>query len=233
MKHATEVSVQTAEPARAESGVVPPVPSTPASSDPADAAPPPEWTPDRPHPQPLREAFCAAYAATPNATRAAVLAGYAPKTARQQGWRLLRDPFVLMRIEELRYAKGIIYELPRDLLLDRAEMLFWQAVETNNAGAALGAVRFQAKLAGHTMPGGFPPRPSPESLHLIGKMASIYTARRFGKDLSPDEQQFATSYSPRWRYSGKEAFDDPMEDIHRHYTEGQHEPRPKRGRCPP
>jgi hypothetical protein len=194
--------------------------------------PPPGWTPEQPHFNPMRESFCLAYLNTPNATRAAAFAGYSAKTARQQACRLLKDPFVLLRIEELRIKHGIIYDLPRDALMDRLEMLFWQAVETNNLGVALGATAFQAKLAGHTMPGRFPPRPSAETLHLIAKMSSIYTARRFGKPLAEDEEQFAHGYSPRWRYSGKEVFDEPFEDIHRHYTEGEQEQRPKRGRSP-
>lgn len=212
-----------------------PLPGTSSSDAPTDVpaeaedeGPPREWTPEAPHPNPLREAFCLAYVASPNATRAAAFAGYSLKTARQQGSRLLKDPYVLMRIEELRIAKGVIYDLPRDTLLDRAEMLFWHAVENDRLGVALGAMGFQAKLAGHTMPGRFPPRPSTETLHLIAKMSSIYTARRFGKPLGDDEEQFAHGYSPRWHYSGREVFDDPFEDIHRHYTEGEGGGRRKR-----
>ncbi|MCW5773041.1 MAG: terminase small subunit [Rhodospirillaceae bacterium] len=199
-----------------------PLPAAPAGDDAPDGeevAPPAEWTPAAPHPNAMREAFCLAYVASPNATRAAAFAGYSLKTARQQGSRLLKDPFVLMRIEELRIAKGIVYDLPRDTLLDRAEMLFWHAVEHDRLGVALGAMSFQAKLAGHTMPGRFPPRPSAETLHLIAKMSSIYMARRFGRPLGEDEEQFAHGYAPRWRATGREVFDDPFEDIHRHFTD--------------
>ena len=216
-----------AKPTDAPSAEAPPPADAPPSAlhppvaprDADEAMPPPDWTPEQPHFNPMRENFCLAFLGSPNATRAAAFAGYSAKTARQQGCRLLKDPFVQMRLEELRLKHGVIYDVPRDTLLDRLELLFWQAVETNHLGVALGATAFQAKLAGHTMPGRFPPRPSTETLHLIAKMSSIYTARRMGQALAADEEQFAHGYSPRWRYSGKEVFDDPFEDIHRHYTE--------------
>lgn len=193
-----------------------------------DAAPALDWTPDRAHPQPQRERFCLAFVDTPNATRAAAFAGYSLKTARQQGSRLLKDPYVMLRIEELRLSQGIVYDLPRDTLLDRAEMLFWHAVENNRLGVALGAMAFQSKLAGHTMPGRFPPRPSVETLHLIAKMSSVYVARRLGRPLAPDEEQFAKGYAPR-AHRGTGPVEDPFEDIHRHYTEATEAAPGKRG----
>lgn len=47
------------------------------------------------------EIFCRAYVIDPNATNAAVKAGYSVKTARQQGSRLLSDVNILDRIKEL------------------------------------------------------------------------------------------------------------------------------------
>ncbi len=202
----------------------------PPPEDGEDRPPPPEWTPEQPHFNAMRERFCLAFVNTPNATRAAAFAGYSMRSARQLGSRLLKDPYILLRIEELRLKHGVIYEVPRDMLLDRLEMLFWQAVETNNLGVALGATAFQAKLAGHTMPGRFPPRPSTETLHLIAKMSSIYTARRMGQALADDETQFAEGYSPRWRKTGKQIFEQPFEDIHRHYTAAPDGSAPKRGK---
>lgn len=49
-----------------------------------------------------REQFVLAYAATGNATAAAVAAGYAPNSARQQGAYLMSDPALATRAREAR-----------------------------------------------------------------------------------------------------------------------------------
>lgn len=48
-----------------------------------------------------KERFCLEYAASGNATQAAVAAGYSPKTARSQGQRLLTNVDIKTRIEEI------------------------------------------------------------------------------------------------------------------------------------
>lgn len=48
-----------------------------------------------------KERFCLEYAASGNATKAAIAAGYSPKTARSQGQRLLTYADIKARIEEL------------------------------------------------------------------------------------------------------------------------------------
>src|SRR3546814_13831232 len=51
-----------------------------------------------------QEDFCNIYVRYPNATRAAVEVGYSHASARNQGYRLLRDEAVMARIAELRAA---------------------------------------------------------------------------------------------------------------------------------
>ncbi len=48
-----------------------------------------------------KERFCLEYAASGNATQAAIAAGYSPKTARSQGQRLLTNVDVKARLEEI------------------------------------------------------------------------------------------------------------------------------------
>lgn len=54
--------------------------------------------------------FCEHYAADPNATRAAIAAGYSPKTARKQGQRLLTNVDIvtyLSKLTEETFSKNI------------------------------------------------------------------------------------------------------------------------------
>ena len=51
---------------------------------------------------PQQETFCASYVIEGNGRNAAVKAGYAHKFARQQGYKLLQQPHVAYRVEELR-----------------------------------------------------------------------------------------------------------------------------------
>ena len=48
-----------------------------------------------------QEAFCVAYATNPNATEAAIKAGYSKKTAQQMGSENLLKPLIQQRIDEL------------------------------------------------------------------------------------------------------------------------------------
>lgn len=48
-----------------------------------------------------KERFCMEYAASGNATQAAIAAGYSPRSARSQGQRLLTNADIKARIEEL------------------------------------------------------------------------------------------------------------------------------------
>ena len=67
-----------------------------------------------------QERFCLEYAASGNATQAAIAAGYSPKTARSQGQRLLTNADIKARIEELQQ------EIRRERIADiDAIQTFW------------------------------------------------------------------------------------------------------------
>ena len=51
---------------------------------------------------PQQETFCASYVVDGNGNNAAIKAGYAPKSARQQAYKLLQQPHIACRVEELR-----------------------------------------------------------------------------------------------------------------------------------
>ncbi len=70
-----------------------------------------------------KERFCLEYASSGNATKAAIAAGYSPKTARSQGQRLLTNADVKSRIEELQR------EIRREKIADiTAIQTFWTEV---------------------------------------------------------------------------------------------------------
>lgn len=70
-----------------------------------------------------KERFCLEYAASGNATQAAIAAGYSPKTARSQGQRLLTNVDIRDRLEELQQ------ETRREKIADiDAIQAFWTAV---------------------------------------------------------------------------------------------------------
>lgn len=70
-----------------------------------------------------RERFCLEYAASGNATQAAIAAGYSTRTARSQGQRLLTKADIEARIEELKQ------ETRREKIADiTAIQTFWTEV---------------------------------------------------------------------------------------------------------
>ncbi len=98
--------------------------------------------------KPRQEAFCQNYIRTANAASAATQAGYAPRTARKQGSRLLSDERVQARITELRSAIASQHCADADQLMAKLEAVFCQAVEGHQWSAAVRAVNVQAQLAG-------------------------------------------------------------------------------------
>jgi hypothetical protein len=95
-----------------------------------------------------QEEFCRHYAAQPVATHAAALAGYAEEFAKNQGYRLLKNPLVLDRVAQLRAERGVRYTLERDTMHDKLEALFFDALNARNHAAAVAALRLQARLGG-------------------------------------------------------------------------------------
>lgn len=70
-----------------------------------------------------KERFCLEYAASGNATQAAIAAGYSAQTARSQGNRLLTNVDIKARIEELQQ------EIRREKIADIASIqAFWTDV---------------------------------------------------------------------------------------------------------
>ena len=122
----------------------PPPPPPPREPDPEEIPPEGRLTP-------RQEEFCRHYAAQPVATRAAALAGYAKDNAANQGHRLLKNPFVLDRVAELRAASGVAYVVQRDTMHDKLEAVFFEALSERNHAAAVAALRLQASLAGMTV----------------------------------------------------------------------------------
>ena len=68
---------------------------------------------------PQQEKFCASYAVEGNGQNAAIQAGYAPKYARQQGYKILKNGRVASRIEELRAELRDRHSATADNIVER------------------------------------------------------------------------------------------------------------------
>jgi phage terminase small subunit len=95
-----------------------------------------------------QERFCHRFVECANAAAAAKAAGYAPGSARNTGYRLLRNPRIVSRIAQLQaeMAQANCREL--DTLLGKLETVYRRAVDGHQFSAAARAVELQAKLAG-------------------------------------------------------------------------------------
>ena len=85
---------------------------------------------------------------SPSATRAAILAGYAERSAGNQAHRLMQNAEVLRQLAELRRTERIQYRVSLDEQADKYEALFHLCVEQNKLGTALQAANQQTKLYG-------------------------------------------------------------------------------------
>jgi hypothetical protein len=97
---------------------------------------------------PRREAFCRHVAAGRPLAAAARLAGYAWVGAKQQGWRLIRDPAVAARIAELSARNEARRRAELDLLVEGARQVFDGARSDRNHFAALKALEMISRLRG-------------------------------------------------------------------------------------
>ena len=95
-----------------------------------------------------QEAFCRNFLTEPNATRAAILAGYGEAGAAVEAHRMLRNAKILARITTLRREKGLTYCFDRDSLLDRLEWVFGEAMEGRDYSTAIRALLAQAQMFG-------------------------------------------------------------------------------------
>ena len=131
-----------------------PAPAAPHAPGLAPAAAGPESPPAAPAPSPPRrltlrqERFCQAYVLVPNAARAARVAGYSRRTAKSQGWRLLRARRVRARMAKIQATLARDQGLDLETLIGKLEVVYRQAVEDRRATAAARAVELQARLAG-------------------------------------------------------------------------------------
>ncbi len=96
---------------------------------------------------PRREAFCQYYVADPNAAAAAAEAGYAPASARQEGYRLLNDPAVAARIAMLRADMARRHGVVLDDLVAKLETVYRKAMAEHHFLAAVRAIEVQGRLA--------------------------------------------------------------------------------------
>ena len=105
------------------------------------------------------EAFCQYFVLYGNATAAAIEAGYAAKWARNQGYRLSRQPVIRARIAEIRSMLSRDYCLDADVLLGKLEAVYQRAHENHQFHAAARAVEIQARIARQAWP---KPKDSPD-----------------------------------------------------------------------
>jgi phage terminase small subunit len=98
--------------------------------------------------KPRHERFCRSFIECANASVAAKVAGYAPASARNAGYRLLRHPRIAARITEIQRETAQTHCRNVDVLLGKLEMIYRRAVDDQHFSAAARAVELQAKLAG-------------------------------------------------------------------------------------
>lgn len=98
--------------------------------------------------KPRHERFCRSFIECANASLAAKVAGYAPASARNAGYRLLRHPRIAARITEIQRETAQAHCRNVDVLLGKLEMIYRRAVDDRHFSAAARAVELQAKLAG-------------------------------------------------------------------------------------
>ena len=99
-----------------------------------------------------QERFCRKFVELANPTVAARAAGYAPKTASNAGYRLVRHPRIVRRIAEIEAEKGESCCDTRDVLLGKLETVFRHAIVDHQFATAARAVDLQARLRGFIGP---------------------------------------------------------------------------------
>jgi|DEB0MinimDraft_6_1074348.scaffolds.fasta_scaffold96909_2 hypothetical protein len=91
-----------------------------------------------------KEKFCQNYILHQNASRAAKDAGYSEASAHNQGYRLLQDPRILERIEELK--AGITTDID---VIDEIEKQYEVARNAGNGTTALKALELLSRVRGN------------------------------------------------------------------------------------
>ena len=98
---------------------------------------------------PRHEAFCQYFVLGGNATYAARDAGFAPKSSKNQGYRLMRRARIRARVAEIRSELAATFALDARVLLGKLEALYLPAIEDHHFHAAARCVELQARMAGH------------------------------------------------------------------------------------
>ena len=93
-----------------------------------------------------QEKFCVHYSLSGNAAEAARVAGYADRSAYNQGHRLARDARVRDRVYEIRVGRAL--QFGPVVAFARLEHLFLKATEAKDYRGAAAILTLQAKLAG-------------------------------------------------------------------------------------
>lgn len=93
--------------------------------------------------------FCEEYIKDSNATQAAIRAGYAENSAKQQGARLLTKDDVADHIKKLSAPILKSAEITRDDHLEQLRKLRDMAIEAGNVQAATRAEELRGKVCGH------------------------------------------------------------------------------------
>lgn len=143
----------------------------PAASDPTFPSPSSDLAPARIHSvpppsnlNPRQEEFCREMALDPNATRAALHAGYSRITARSQASRLLSMPSIQARVVQLRRDISARDCAHAESFMAKLEAIYRQAFEHCHLHAALRAVEMQMRLASYlpdSLPDSSPGKPQP------------------------------------------------------------------------
>jgi phage terminase small subunit len=95
-----------------------------------------------------RQKFVSEYVETGNATQAATLAGYSPRTAYSQGSRLLTFVEVQQAIETERQTLRARVELDQDMLIGELLSLYRESRSNGAYSAAVRCLAQVAKMAG-------------------------------------------------------------------------------------
>jgi phage terminase small subunit len=111
-----------------------------------------------------RQKFVSEYVETGNATQAARLAGYSPRTAYSQGSRLLTFVEVQQAIETERQTLRARVELDQDQLVGELLSLYREARSSGAYSAAARCLAQVAKMSGLDEP---EPKPSPALARLF------------------------------------------------------------------
>jgi phage terminase small subunit len=98
-----------------------------------------------------QELFCRRFVECANATQAAKSAGYAPGSARNAGYRLLRRPEVASRVAALHRELADQHCRDINVLLGKLEAVYRRAIDTQQCSAAARVVELQAKLSGNAL----------------------------------------------------------------------------------